>query len=664
MKSIMKKNIFNQYITGICLVLLTQTALSQNNTNTPTASKGGKAISSDLFGIFFEDLSYAADGGLYAELIQNRSFEYNPADKKGWDTLTSWDYTTEGYGYGDISVETKFSISEQNPHYVVLNVDVPGLGVGLTNYGFDGIAVKEGEQYNFSVFLKQFSETSIPVQVRLQSKAGVVYSQAIIHTDSKDWKKYSIPFTATQTDPNAVLVIVGQAKGKFGIDMVSLFPQKTFKNRTNGLRQDLGQLIANLKPKFMRFPGGCLAHGDGVNNIYNWKNTIGPVEQRKEQRNIWSYHQTLGLGYFEYFQFSEDIGAKPVPIVAAGVSCQNSGGTWKIGSSGQCAIPIKDMDQYIQDIFDLIEYANGAATSEWGSKRALAGHPAPFNLEYIGVGNEDKMTPEFYERFKMIYDAVQKKYPKITVIGTVGPDPSGKEYDLGWKMANELAIPIVDEHFYRNPEWFLENNARYDTFDRTKSKVYVGEYASWGNALSNALAEASFMTSMERNGDVVHMASYAPLLAKIGHESWNPNLIYFTNTKASPTVNYYVQKLFSNNQGDRYFANVVSFLNSKDIKNATQTASCVQDSATGDVILKIVNDSAASVKVQASLSQFGHFNKQAQLTVLSGKPDAKNSIDKPDLIVPVNSSYKVSKVTPYEAPPYSISVIRIKGIKK
>ena len=660
----MKKINFNQYITSICLVLLTQTALSQNTTNAPNASKGGKAISSDLFGIFFEDLSYAADGGLYAELIQNRSFEYNPADKKGWDALTSWDYTTEGYGYGDISVETKYPISEQNPHYVVLNVDVPGQGVGLTNYGFDGIAVKEGGQYNFSVFLKQFSDASIPVQVRLQSKAGVVYSQAILHTDSKDWKQYSVPFTATQTDPNAVLVIVGQAKGKFGIDMVSLFPQKTFKNRTNGLRQDLGQLIADLKPKFMRFPGGCLAHGDGVNNIYNWKNTIGPVEQRKEQRNIWSYHQTLGLGYFEYFQFCEDMGAKPVPIVAAGVSCQNSGGTWRIGSSGQCAIPMKDMNQYIQDVFDLIEYANGAATSEWGSKRALAGHPAPFNLEYIGIGNEDKMTPEFYERFKMIYDAVQKKYPKITVIGTVGPDPSGVEYDLGWKFANELAIPIVDEHFYRNPEWFLENNARYDTFDRTKSKVYVGEYASWGNALSNALAEASLMTSMERNGDVVHMASYAPLLAKIGHESWNPNLIYFNNTKASPTVNYYVQQLFSNNQGNRYFDNVVSFPTSTDIKNATQTASCVQDSATGDIILKIVNDGAASVKVQASLSQFGSFNKQAQLTVLSGKPDAKNSIDTPDLIVPVNATFKVSKVTEYVAPPYSLIVIRIKKGKE
>lgn len=660
----MKKINFNQYITSICLVLLTQTALSQNTTNAPNASKGGKAISSDLFGIFFEDLSYAADGGLYAELIQNRSFEYNPADKKGWDALTSWDYTTEGYGYGDISVETKYPISEQNPHYVVLNVDVPGQGVGLTNYGFDGIAVKEGGQYNFSVFLKQFSDASIPVQVRLQSKAGVVYSQAILHTDSKDWKQYSVPFTATQTDPNAVLVIVGQAKGKFGIDMVSLFPQKTFKNRTNGLRQDLGQLIADLKPKFMRFPGGCLAHGDGVNNIYNWKNTIGPVEQRKEQRNIWSYHQTLGLGYFEYFQFCEDMGAKPVPIVAAGVSCQNSGGTWRIGSSGQCAIPMKDMNQYIQDVFDLIEYANGAATSEWGSKRALAGHPAPFNLEYIGIGNEDKMTPEFYERFKMIYDAVQKKYPKITVIGTVGPDPSGKEYDLGWKFANELAIPIVDEHFYRNPEWFIENNARYDTFDRTKSKVYVGEYASWGNALSNALAEASLMTSMERNGDVVHMASYAPLLAKIGHESWNPNLIYFNNTKASPTVNYYVQQLFSNNQGNRYFDNVVSFPTSTDIKNATQTASCVQDSATGDIILKIVNDGAASVKVQASLSQFGSFNKQAQLTVLSGKPDAKNSIDTPDLIVPVNATFKVSKVTEYVAPPYSLIVIRIKKGKE
>jgi alpha-N-arabinofuranosidase len=660
----MKKYSFTQSITSIVCVLIIQTAISQNNTNTQTASKGGKAISSDLFGIFFEDLSYAADGGLYAELIQNRSFEYNPADKKGWDALTSWEYTTEGYGYGDISVETKYPVSEQNPHYVVLNVDDPGQGVGLTNSGFDGIAVKEGEQYNFSVFLKQFSAAGIPIQVRLQSKAGVIYSQAVLHTDSKDWKKYSVTFTATQTDPNAVLVIVSQAKGKFGIDMASLFPKKTFKNRTNGLRQDLGQLIADLKPKFMRFPGGCLAHGDGVNNIYHWKNTIGPIEQRIEQRNIWNYHQTLGLGYFEYFQFCEDIGAKPIPIVAAGVSCQNSGGSWRVGSTGQCGIPMEDMNQYIQDVLDLIEYANGSSTSEWGAKRALAGHPAPFNLEYLGVGNEDKMTAEFTERFKMIYEAVKKKYPEIKVIGTVGADPSGQEYDQGWKLANELSIPIVDEHYYQKPEWFLNNNTRYDKFNRSKSKVYIGEYASWGNALSNALAEASYMTSMERNGDVVYMASYAPLLAKVSHESWNPNLIYFTNTKVSPTVNYYVQKLFSNNHGDRYFGNVVSFLNSKDIKDSTQTASCVQDSTTGDVILKIVNDVPISVKVQVSLSQFGTIENQAKLTVLSGKPDAKNSIEDPNAIVPVNSNYAVSKLTLYDAPPYSLSVIRIKVVKK
>jgi len=661
----MKKNSFSIYITGICLFLITQTTYSQsNNTIFQSTSKKGKAISSDLFGIFFEDLSYAADGGLYAELIQNRSFEYNPADKKGWHSLTSWEYTTEGYGYGDISVETKYPISEQNPHYVVLNVDVPGLGVGLSNSGFDGIAIKEGEKYNFSVFLKQFSDRSIPIQVRLQSKAGVVYSQAVLHTDSKDWKKYTIPFTASQTDPDAFLVIVSQAKGKFGIDMVSLFPQKTFNNRANGLREDLGKLIADLKPKFMRFPGGCLAHGDGINNIYNWKNTIGPVEQRSEQRNIWNYHQTLGLGYFEYFQFSEDIGAKAVPIVAAGVSCQNSGGTWRIGSSGQCALPMVDMKQYIQDIFDLIEYANGATTSEWGSKRALAGHPAPFNLKYIGIGNEDKMTAEFTERFKLIFEAVKMKYPKIIVIGTVGPDPSGLEYDLGWKLANELSIPIVDEHYYQKPEWFLNNNSRYNKFNRSKSKVYIGEYASWGNALSNALAEASYMTSMERNGDIVHMASYAPLLAKVGHESWNPNLIYFTNTKVSPTVNYYVQKLFSNNQGDRYFANVLSFLNSKDIKDAAQAASCVQDSKTGDIILKIVNDSPSSVKVQASLSQFGTFEPQAKLTQLSGKPDIKNSIEDPEAIVPVYSNYAISKLTLYNAPAYSLSVIRIKSNKK
>ncbi|MDR6942604.1 alpha-L-arabinofuranosidase C-terminal domain-containing protein [Mucilaginibacter pocheonensis] len=624
-------------------------------------ARAGKPISPDLFGIFFEDLSYAADGGLYAELIQNRSFEYNPADRKGWNSFTGWEYTTEGYGYGTISVETAAPLSVNNPHYVVLNVEEEGReGVGLTNTGFDGIVVRAGEQYNFSAFARQLSDQSIPIQVKLQGKKGTVYGEATFSAQSKDWKKYTATITAAQSDDSARLVIVAKAKGKIALDIISLFPQKTFKNRTNGLRPDIAQAIADLKPKFMRFPGGCLVHGDGIGNIYRWKNTIGPVEQRTEQRNIWNYHQSAGLGYYEYFQFCEDIGAKPVPVLAAAVSCQNSGGTWRIGGTGQRALPMNEMQAYIQDVLDLIEYANGPTSSTWGAKRAQAGHPASFHLQYLGVGNEDKITPGFRERFKMIYDAVSAKHPEITLVGTVGPSPSGQDFELGWEFAGQLAVPVVDEHYYEKPEWFLRNNLRYDTYNRSKSKVYLGEYASQGNALFNALAEAAYMTALERNGDVVKMASYAPLIARQGHTSWNPNLIYFTNTAVTPTVNYYVQQLFSTNQGDRYYSNIVSFTDKKSLKDSTLTASCVKDSKTGDLIVKLVNAGGVARQARVDLTGFKKINPKASRTTLSGTSRAENTLANPHNIVPETSAFAAEKSFVYGVAPYSLTVIRIK----
>lgn len=621
------------------------------------SSVASKQISPDLFGIFFEDLSYAADGGLYAELIQNRSFEYTPADREGWNALTTWQYTKEGYGYGTISVETSSPIDPYNPHYVVLDIEDEGQkGIGLINSGFDGIAVKAGEQYNFSVFIKQLSGAPIPVSVSLQNKKGEVYGETKITTGSTEWKKYTATITVNRTDDSARLVLLAEGKGKMAMDVVSLFPAKTFRNRPNGLRADLAQAIADLHPKFMRFPGGCLVHGDGLANMYRWKNTVGPVEQRVEQRNIWNYHQTVGLGYFEYFQFCEDIGAKPVPVLPAAVCCQNSGGTWRIGGTGQRGLPLDEMKDYIQEVLDLIEYANGSATSKWGSVRAAAGHPAPFNLQYIGIGNEDKQTEVFRERFKMIYDVVRAKHPEITLIGTVGPFYKGEDYDLGWKFANRLSVPVVDEHYYENPEWFLSNNLRYDSYDRSKSKVYVGEYASRGNSLYNALCEAAYMTSLERNGDVVRMASYAPLLANQNHTSWNPDLIYFTNTKVVPTVNYYVQQLFSSNEGDRYFFNVVSF----EKNDSTVAASCVKDSKTGDVILKIVNTGSEARNAGINLSVFGSFQKTSNIILLTGDKDAKNIFETQQKILPRANTFSVKKKFDYDAPAYSLTVIRIK----
>ena len=512
-----------------------------------------KPISDHLFGIFFEDINYAADGGLYAELVQNRSFEYSPLDNRGWNPLTAWELVQRDGGKGSVEVEGNAPLHENNPHYAVLEVDGT---VGLSNVGFDGIAVKAGEEYNVSLFARQLRGAATPLLVRLENNEGVVLAETTLPAPTKSWNQSSATLAAIGSSDKARLVVLTDGKGSLALDMISLFPEQTFHNRPNGLRADLAQVIADLEPKFVRFPGGCLVHGDGLGNMYRWKDTIGPVHERRTQPNIWSYHQTVGLGYFEYFQFCEDIGAKPLPVVPAAVCCQNSGakitGRWGEGQEG---LPLAQMPDYIQEVLDLIEWANGPADSEWGSKRAAAGHPEPFNLEYLGVGNEDHITPVFEERFRLIYDAVKKAHPEITVIGTVGPNSEGSDYERGWEFADQIQIEMVDEHYYKSPAWFLQNLDFYDKYDRSRSRVYLGEYAAHDQGrrttLRSALAEAAYMTSLERNADVVQMASYAPLLGKIGRTQWNPDLIYFTNTQIVPTINYHAQRLFSVNAGDQ-----------------------------------------------------------------------------------------------------------------
>jgi alpha-L-arabinofuranosidase len=636
-------------------------ALGADTTLTIEADKPGKAISPDLFGIFFEDINYAADGGLYAELVQNRSFEYSSAEKKEWNALTSWELVQRGGGQGSVVAETASPLSENNPHYAVLTVGQGGEGVGLQNEGVDGIALKAGDKYDVSLFARQLSGIGAPLTVRLENKAGALLGEAKLPRPAKDWKKYSATIEAKDSATDARLVVLTTGTGRLALDMVSLFPQKTFHGRANGLRADLAQVIADLKPKFMRFPGGCLVHGDGLDNMYRWKDTIGPVEQRKGQPNIWHYHQSVGLGYFEYFQFCEDIGAKPLPVVAAGVCCQNSNhNVTKTWGTGQLGLPMEKMPAYIQDVLDLIEWANGPATSTWGVKRAAAGHPESFHLQYLGIGNEDKITPVFKERFKMIYDAVQAKHPEITVIGTVGPFHSGEDYDEGWKIANELKVPMVDEHYYEKLEWFLNNQKRYDTYDRAKSKVYLGEYAAHDekkrSTLRSALVEATHMTNLERNGDVVHMASYAPLLGRIGHTQWNPNLIYFNNSAITPTINYYVQQLFSRNQGDTYLSTVES--DSTDF-----AASSVRDSKTGDLIVKLVNTGAVSKPLHINLSGAKNLAANATKTVLTGDPLAMNNFAAPNSLLPATTTIAVGNSFDYEAPPNSLTVIRIKARK-
>ena len=616
-------------------------------------ANSSKTISDLLVGIFFEDINYAADGGLYAELIQNRDFEYSLSDKSGrdktWNSFHSWALIGSD---GKFTIDTLNPIHKNNPHYAILEVFKKG--TGIVNTGFDGIKIKKDEKYDFSIFAKQLQGKGGKLEIRLVNNNSEIIAQTTITGISKNWKKLNIVLKANADASEAKLVILPLSDGKFAMDMVSLFPQNTFMGRKNGLRKDLAQTIADIKPRFVRFPGGCVAHGDGLDNIYRWKNTVGPLEERVPLRNIWNYHQTAGLGYFEYFQYCEDIGAQPLPVLAAGVPCQNSATG---GAGQQGGIPICEMDEYIQEILDLIEWANGdAKTTKWGKVRAQAGHPKPFNLKYVGIGNEDLITDVFEERFTMIFKAIKEKHPEITVIGTVGPFFEGADYVEGWKIATNLKVPMVDEHYYQTPGWFINNQDFYDNYDRTKSKVYLGEYAAHlpgrPNNLETALAEAIYLTSLERNGDIVSMTSYAPLLAKDGHTQWNPDLIYFNNQEVKPTVGYYVQKLYGENSGNKYIENSL-IVNTRDEKDDKRVAcSVVTDDKTGDLIVKLVNLLPVNVKTQIILDSYIAASK-ATKTVLSGKPDNRK-------LLPSSEIIEISPEFGCDLPAYSFTVIRIK----
>ena len=604
-----------------------------------------KDISDMLIGVFFEDINYAADGGLYAELIQNRDFEYTPGDREGkdttWNSYKCWSLNGSGTAF---AVDTLSPIHANNKHYAVLEIDKAG--AGLVNEGYDGIPVEEGGKYNFSIFAKNQDDIDKSLLINLTGKDGEVYGSSTVNINSSEWQKFETVITAGKTVQDARLEIIPQTKGAVALDMISFFPEETFKGHKNGLRIDLAQAVADIHPCFVRFPGGCVAHGDGLNNIYRWKNTIGPLESRKPQRNIWGYHQSAGLGFFEYFQFCEDIGAEPVPIVAAGVPCQNSVG----GQQG--GIPMSEMDEYVQDVLDLIEWANGDVNTVWGKKRAEAGHPEPFNLKYIGIGNEDLISDIFEERYTMICNAVQEKHPEITIIGTVGPFSEGTDYVEGWCLASKLNIPIVDEHYYQAPGWFINNQDFYDKYDRSKSKVYLGEYASWGNTFFNALAEAIYLNSIERNGDIVTMASYAPLLAREGHTQWRTDLIYFNGTEVKPTVNYYVQQLYGQNSGDQYLTCYISIQDAKDEITKRVSVSAVRDSKSGDVVIKLVNLLPVDVNTKLNLNDINLAGCTIIASVLQGKPDSK-------IPQPHYSSLEITNDSEYKMPAYSLTVIKI-----
>ncbi|MEV5816871.1 alpha-L-arabinofuranosidase C-terminal domain-containing protein [Streptomyces mutabilis] len=508
-------------------------------TITVDPSARGAAIDDTMYGVFYEDINRAADGGLYAELVQNRSFEYSTADNASYTPLTSW--TADGTAE---VLNDAGRLNERNRNYLSL-----GAGSSVANSGYNtGIHVEKGEKYDFSVWARAESGTTLTVTLR--DAAGALAKVREVAVEG-EWRKYTATFTATRTSNRGRLAVATTAPA--ALDMVSLFPRDTYKGQSNGLRKDLAEKIEALSPGFLRFPGGCLVNTGSMEDYseasgwqrersYQWKDTIGPVEERATNANFWGYNQSYGLGYYEYFRFAEDIGAMPLPVVPALVT-----GCGQNRATDDDAL----LKRHIQDTLDLIEFANGPRTSEWGAKRAEMGHPKPFGLTHIGVGNEENLPREFMARFKEFRAAIEAEYPDITVVSNSGPDDSGATFDTAWQLNREAGVDMVDEHYYNSPQWFLQNNDRYDSYDRNGPEVFLGEYASQGNAWKNALSEAAFMTGLERNADIVKLASYAPLLANEDYVQWSPDMIWFNNHASWGSANYEVQKLFMNNTGDR-----------------------------------------------------------------------------------------------------------------
>ena len=662
-----------------CAALLLAAALGLNAQKPMKAPKGGKAISDELIGIFFEDISSSADGGLYAELVENGSFEYSPAERDGWGAGTSWKVIRPGHSLGLIEVRKDNGIHSNNPTYMRLTAervkeyyDYKGWkGYGIENDGFDGISVKSGAQYNFSVFLRN-QDNAKQIRVALVEQVGrdtKLLADAIITADAKNWKKYEAVLTPNADCKNATLQILMLNQGVMDIDMVSLMPQDTYKG--HGLRKDLAQALANLQPKFMRFPGGCVVHGggDGFWDTYRWKTTIGPKEQRRGLKNTWGYHQSMGLGYFEYFQFCEDLGMQPLPILPCGVSCQGANGGWFMRGQAQDVVPMSEMDEWVAEAIDLIEWANGdPATNKWAKMRADAGHPAPFNLKYLGLGNEERISPEFSERFRYIYKKVMEKHPEIVIVGTAGPGshPGNGDLKNGWDLATELGMPLIDEHYYEPNAYFLSSR-QYNYYPRDrKTKVYLGEYAAKDKKLIDALAEGLYLLHVEANGDIVAMTSYAPLFAKKTNTNWNPDLIYFDNERPYLTCSYYVQQLFGQSSGQYYYGDCVTIndpdeaprwrdLPKEQESGKLQGQSVVLNVKTRKLYVKLVNAGDKEKEFDVNLSRFG-IKKTAVKTTLEGNANDENNYEKQP-IVPKKETIKAQKKFDIDLKPYSMVML-------
>lgn len=613
-------------------------AYAQPHTFDVNTKKVGAAVQPTMYGIFFEDINYAADGGLYGELVKNRSFEFP-------DALMGW----KAFGKFEVKNDGPF---ERCPHYVVLNYSGHNdTATGLQNEGYFGIGIEKDEEYRFSVWAKTVSGDA-NVEVSLVDESTMEehqeFATAELKVSGNEWKKYELILKSPKTVQKANLRLLLKGKNGVALEHVSLFPKHTFKDRENGMRRDLAQALYDLHPGVFRFPGGCIVEGSSLDQRYQWKNTIGPVENRPLNGNRWlstfnyrlfpDYYQSYGLGFYEYFLLSEDIGAEPLPVLNVGMACQ-----FQNPNDPSAHVAVKDLQPYIQDCLDLIEFANGDVNTTWGKKRAEMGHPAPFNLKFLAVGNE-QWDNLYYERLRPFVKAIKAKYPNIKLIGTSGPDSEGEMFEKGWKAMKELKADLVDEHFYRDEHWFLSHGLRYEGYDRKGPKVFAGEYACHGkgkkwNHFETSLYEAAFMTDLERNADVVDMATYAPLFAHVDGWQWRPDMIWYDNTRMFKSVSYYVQQMYACNKG----TNVLPLtMNGKSVAGQDGQdglfASAVVDKKKGEIIVKVANTSDKAQDVTLNLNGLKGSRSATATTLQSDNMDAENTLDNPNLIRPVETT--------------------------
>ena len=665
-----------RFLTTTVLTMAAVLLAAAQNVMTVNTKKLGAAIQPTMYGIFFEDINYAADGGLYGELVKNRSFEF-PQSLMGW----------QAFGNVQLKDDGPF---ERCPHYVVLSApDHKERRTGLVNEGYFGIGVQKGEQYRFSVWAKAPQGTAT-IRVQLIDEYSMREHQEFVEqkldVTSAKWQKYTVTLTSPQTLKTAKLRLFLKGDKPVALEHISLFPVNTFKNRENGMHRDLAQALADLHPGIFRFPGGCIVEGTDLQTRYQWKNSVGPVENRPLNQNRWEhtfdyryypdYYQSYGLGFYEFFQLSEDIGAEPLPILSVGLACQYQ--NWEQESAH---VPQDQLQPYIDDCLDLIEFANGPADSKWGKVRADMGHPAPFNMKYIGVGNE-QWGEFYYERLKPFVAAIRAKYPDIKIVGTSGPVPEDVpdntyRFEDGWKAMKAQKADLVDEHYYRDEQWFLTHGLRYDSYDRKGPKVFAGEYACHGkgkkwNHYEAAILEAAFMTGFERNADIVHMTTPAPLFAHVDGWQWRPDQIWYDQTQMFKTVSYYVQQLYATNAGTNVLSLTMPATGKKQPQPVANLdgqnglfASAAYDANANEVIVKVANTSKTAQPVQLNLTGITTSGIAQTLSLCHQGMDDENSIQRPELITPQQGTVAVTAdkkqaVISDQLPAMSFRIYRIK----